>query len=138
MKNVLDSAVEKAYDGKKKIHWFEVYAGEKAVDFYKNDTWLPGDTLRAFQEYKVGIKGPLTTPVGGGIRSLNVALRQILDLYVRAGGSSVTIGSDSHVPETIGAGFVRTVTMLELAGIHGLSRFRDRGREQVPIAELRH
>ncbi|MEX0769606.1 MAG: NADP-dependent isocitrate dehydrogenase [Balneolaceae bacterium] len=81
MKSVIESAVEKAYDGKKKIHWFEVYAGEKAVDYYGGDTWLPEDTLNAFEEYKVGIKGPLTTPVGGGIRSLNVAIRQKLDLY---------------------------------------------------------
>ncbi|MDP0498843.1 MAG: NADP-dependent isocitrate dehydrogenase [Verrucomicrobiota bacterium JB022] len=77
---VFDAAVEKAYGGKKKITWFEVYAGEKA--FNKFGTWLPEDTLQAFKEYLVGIKGPLTTPVGGGIRSLNVALRQELDLYV--------------------------------------------------------
>lgn len=81
MKNVVDSAVEKAYGGKKKINWFEVYAGEKALEVYDKDSWLPEDTLKAFQEYKVGIKGPLTTPVGGGIRSLNVAIRQKLDLY---------------------------------------------------------
>ena len=77
---VLDAAVEKAYAGKKKIAWFEVYAGEKA--FNKFGEWLPEDTLRAVREYLVAIKGPLTTPVGGGIRSLNVALRQELDLYV--------------------------------------------------------
>jgi isocitrate dehydrogenase len=77
---VLDSAVEKAYNGKKKIEWKEVLAGEKA--FNKTGNWLPDETLDAFNEYLVGIKGPLTTPVGGGIRSLNVALRQILDLYV--------------------------------------------------------
>ncbi len=76
---VLDAAVEKAYDGKRKINWKEVYAGEKAFNI-KND-WLPEQTLDAFREYLVGIKGPLTTPVGGGIRSLNVALRQKLDLY---------------------------------------------------------
>ncbi len=81
MKHVVDSAVKKAYDGKKKINWFEVYAGEKAVEEYGNDTWLPEDTLKAFEEYLVGIKGPLTTPVGGGIRSLNVAIRQKLDLF---------------------------------------------------------
>ncbi|MBX7056521.1 MAG: NADP-dependent isocitrate dehydrogenase [Leptospirales bacterium] len=86
---VLDAAVEKAYGGKRKIHWFEVYAGEKSFnkfkDTYPSDlgkAWLPDDTIKAFQDYLVGIKGPLTTPVGGGIRSLNVALRQILDLYV--------------------------------------------------------
>lgn len=77
---VLDSAVEKAYGGKRKIEWMEVLAGEKA--FNKTGNWLPDETLAAFKEYLVGIKGPLTTPVGGGIRSLNVALRQILDLYV--------------------------------------------------------
>src|SRR5215207_6999372 len=77
---VLDSAVEKAYAGKRKIIWKEVLAGEKA--FNKTGSWLPDETLDAFREYLVGIKGPLTTPVGGGIRSLNVALRQILDLYV--------------------------------------------------------
>ncbi len=81
MKHVVDSAVKKAFNGKKKINWFEVYAGEKALDKYGNDEWLPQDTLKAFKEYLVGIKGPLTTPVGGGIRSLNVAIRQKLDLY---------------------------------------------------------
>ncbi len=79
-KRVLDSAVEKAYKGTKKIEWLEVLAGEKA--FNQTGNWLPDETLEAFKEYLVGIKGPLTTPVGGGIRSLNVALRQILDLYV--------------------------------------------------------
>lgn len=77
---VLDAAVEKAYQGKKKIHWYEVYAGEKAFTHFNN--WLPDETIEAFKKYVVGIKGPLTTPIGGGIRSLNVALRQMLDLYV--------------------------------------------------------
>jgi isocitrate dehydrogenase len=77
---VFDAAVQKAYDGKRKIAWFEVFAGETAKN--KFDNWLPDDTVEAFKEYLVGIKGPLTTPVGGGIRSLNVALRQMLDLYV--------------------------------------------------------
>ncbi len=77
---VFDAAVEKAYGGKRKVAWFEVFAGQAAFD--KFQTWLPDDTVAAFQEYLVGIKGPLTTPVGGGIRSLNVALRQMLDLYV--------------------------------------------------------
>src|SRR6059036_1967869 len=77
---VFDAAVDKAYGGKKKIAWFEVFAGQLAKD--KFDEWLPDDTVDAFREYLVGIKGPLTTPVGGGIRSLNVALRQLLDLYV--------------------------------------------------------
>jgi isocitrate dehydrogenase len=82
MRKVVDAAVKKAYNGEKKIAWMEVYAGEKAVKVYGNDTWLPDETLEAMREYHIGIKGPLTTPVGGGIRSLNVALRQILDLYV--------------------------------------------------------
>ncbi len=77
---VFDAAVHKAYGGKRKISWFEVFAGEAAKN--KFDNWLPDDTVEAFKEYLVGIKGPLTTPVGGGIRSLNVALRQMLDLYV--------------------------------------------------------
>src|SRR5438552_6544538 len=77
---VFDAAVEKAYDGKKKIAWFEMFAGQTAKD--KFDEWLPEDTVEAFREYLIGIKGPLTTPVGGGIRSLNVALRQLLDLFV--------------------------------------------------------
>jgi len=81
MRHVLDSAVDKAYNGKKQIEWFEIYAGEKAVKFYGDDHWLPEDTLKAIEEYKVAIKGPLTTPVGGGIRSLNVAIRQKLDLF---------------------------------------------------------
>jgi len=77
---VFDAAVQKAYGGKRKVSWFEVFAGEAAKN--KFDNWLPDDTVEAFKEYLVGIKGPLTTPVGGGIRSLNVALRQMLDLYV--------------------------------------------------------
>ncbi|MCB1008519.1 MAG: NADP-dependent isocitrate dehydrogenase, partial [Acidobacteria bacterium] len=77
---VLDAAVEKAYGGAKKIEWMEVYAGQKAYDNFQ--TWLPDETVEAFRDYLVGIKGPLTTPIGGGIRSLNVALRQMLDLYV--------------------------------------------------------
>lgn len=79
-KRILDAAVEKAYKGEKKIAWYEVFAGEKAFNTY--NSWLPADTLAAIREYIVAIKGPLTTPVGGGIRSLNVALRQELDLYV--------------------------------------------------------
>ena len=77
---VLDAAVDKEFGGKKKIAWTEVYAGEKAKNLF--DSWLPDETLEAFKTYLVGIKGPLTTPVGGGIRSLNVAIRQMLDLYV--------------------------------------------------------
>jgi isocitrate dehydrogenase len=82
MIKVVNAAVEKAYNSERKVHWMEVYAGEKATQMYDSETWLPDETLDMFKEYKVGIKGPLTTPVGGGMRSLNVALRQILDLYV--------------------------------------------------------
>ncbi|BAN53595.1 MULTISPECIES: NADP-dependent isocitrate dehydrogenase [Pseudomonas] len=82
MIKVVDAAVQKAYGGKRKIAWMEVYAGEKATQVYDQDTWLPQETLDAVRDYVVSIKGPLTTPVGGGIRSLNVALRQQLDLYV--------------------------------------------------------
>ena len=82
MIKVVDAAVEKAYGGKKKISWMEVFAGEKATKIYGPDVWLPEETLEAVKKYVVSIKGPLTTPVGGGIRSLNVALRQELDLYV--------------------------------------------------------
>jgi isocitrate dehydrogenase len=82
MLKVVDAAVAKAYGGKKKIHWMEVFAGEKSTRVYGPDMWLPEETLQALREYVVSIKGPLTTPVGGGIRSLNVALRQELDLYV--------------------------------------------------------
>ncbi len=78
---VFDAAVKKAYGGKRKIVWFEVYAGEKANKVYEQEIWLPDDTLKAITEYRVGIKGPLTTPVGGGFRSINVALRQLMDLY---------------------------------------------------------
>jgi len=77
---VFDAAVEKAYGGKRKVHWMEVYAGEKAFDLF--NSWLPDETVQVFEDFLVGIKGPLTTPIGGGIRSLNVALRQLLDLYV--------------------------------------------------------
>src|ERR1700730_10797977 len=77
---VFDDAVKKVYGGKRKIVWMEVYAGEKAYNQF--NTWLPDDTVEGFRDYLIGIKGPLTTPVGGGIRSLNVALRQLLDLYV--------------------------------------------------------
>ena len=81
MLKVVDAAVEKAYGSSRSIVWMEVFAGEKAVEVYGDDVWLPEETLEAMREYSVGIKGPLTTPVGGGIRSLNVALRQELDLY---------------------------------------------------------
>ena len=82
MIKVVDAAVQKAYGGKRKIAWMEVFAGEKSTKVYGQDVWMPDETLEAVKEYVVSIKGPLTTPVGGGIRSLNVALRQSLDLYV--------------------------------------------------------
>jgi isocitrate dehydrogenase len=82
MIKVVDAAVAKAYGGKRKISWMEIYAGEKSTKVYGPDVWLPEETLQALKEYVVSIKGPLTTPVGGGIRSLNVALRQQLDLYI--------------------------------------------------------
>ncbi len=82
MLKVVDAAVAKAYGGKRKIHWMEIYAGEKSTKVYGQDVWMPEETLEILKEYVVSIKGPLTTPVGGGIRSLNVALRQELDLYV--------------------------------------------------------
>jgi isocitrate dehydrogenase len=82
MIKVVDAAVQKAYGGQRKIHWMEIYAGEKSTRVYGPDVWLPEETLQVLRDYVVSIKGPLTTPVGGGIRSLNVALRQELDLYV--------------------------------------------------------
>src|SRR5438067_4155540 len=82
MIKVVDAAVAKAYGGARKVHWMEIYAGEKSTKVYGSDVWLPDETLAILKEYAVSIKGPLTTPVGGGIRSLNVALRQQLDLYV--------------------------------------------------------
>lgn len=82
MRRVVDEAVTKAYNGKRQIAWMEVYAGEKAVNIYGDDTWLPDETVEAVRNHIVSIKGPLTTPTSGGMRSLNVALRQILDLYV--------------------------------------------------------
>ncbi|MCA1978734.1 MAG: NADP-dependent isocitrate dehydrogenase, partial [Thiobacillus sp.] len=82
MKKVVDAAVAKAYGGKRAIAWMEVYAGEKAVKVYGGDLWLPEETVQTVKDYVISIKGPLTTPTSGGIRSLNVALRQMLDLYV--------------------------------------------------------
>ena len=82
MIKVVDAAVNKAYNGTRKIAWMEVYAGEKATKIYGANDWLPAETMQAVRDYVISIKGPLTTPVGGGIRSLNVSLRQELDLYV--------------------------------------------------------
>ena len=82
MKDVVDAAVARAYGDARKIHWMEVYAGEKSTRLYGSDVWLPQETIDTVRDYSVSIKGPMTTPVGGGIRSLNVALRQELDLFV--------------------------------------------------------
>src|SRR5471032_931681 len=82
MIDVVDAAVAKAYGSARKIHWMEVYAGEKSTKLYGDNEWFPAETFQALKDYSVSIKGPMTTPVGGGIRSLNVALRQQLDLYV--------------------------------------------------------
>src|SRR6202167_3789112 len=114
---VFDAAVAKAYGGQRKISWFEVYSGQKAFDKFQN--WLPDDTVNAFVEYLVGIKGPLTTPVGGGIRSLNVALRQMLDLYVCLRPVQYFTGVPSPVkkPEKVDMAIFRENTEDIYAGI---------------------
>ena len=81
MREVVDAAVETAYGGARKIAWMEIYAGEKAASLYGDDDWLPKETLKVMKRYAVSVKGPLTTPAGGGLRSINVAIRQSLDLY---------------------------------------------------------
>ena len=118
---VFDAAVEKAYGGKRKLHWYEVLAGEKA--FNATGNWLPEETLKAFRDYLVGIKGPLTTPVGGGIRSLNVALRQELDLYVCLRPVKYYPGVPSPVkkPEDVDMVIFRENTEDIYAGIEYLS-----------------
>src|SRR6267142_440557 len=114
---VLDAAVEKEFGGRKKIAWTEVYAGEKAKNLF--DTWLPDETIDAFKKYLVGIKGPLTTPIGGGIRSLNVAIRQILDLYVclRPGQYFKGVPSPVKAPEKVNMVIFRENTEDIYAGI---------------------
>lgn len=99
MKKVIDAAVEKAYGDSKKIHWMEIFAGEKSTKVYGDDVWMPEETLDILKEYVVSIKGPLTTPVGGGIRSLNVAMRQQLDLYTCLRPIRYYRGSPSPVRE---------------------------------------
>ena len=123
---VFDAAVEKAYNGERKIQWFEVLAGEKA--FKKTGSWLPAETLEAFKKYLVGIKGPLTTPIGGGIRSLNVALRQELDLYVCQRPVRYFKGVDSPVkrPDLVDMVIFRENTEDIYAGIEF-----ERGSEDV-------
>jgi isocitrate dehydrogenase len=125
---VFDAAVEKAYGGKRKIAWHEVLAGEKAFNTTKN--WLPDETVEAFKTYLVGIKGPLTTPIGGGIRSLNVALRQMLDLYVCLRPVRYFTGVPSPVrrPEQVDAVIFRENTEDIYAGTSGR---RSRPRPQV-------
>ena len=127
---VFDAAVEKAYGGKRKIDWMEVYAGEKAFNQFGN--WLPDETVQAFREYLVGIKGPLTTPVGGGIRSLNVALRQMLDLVrLPAPGALVQGRADpGEAPGKVDMVIFRENTEDIYAGIEFENRHR--GRQEVP------
>src|SRR5919108_5616730 len=114
---VFNAAVEKAYKGKRRVAWYEVFAGEKAKA--KFDTWLPDDTVEAIREFRVAIKGPLTTPVGGGIRSLNVALRQILDLYACVRPVKYYRGTPSPVkhPERMNLTIFRENTEDVYAGI---------------------
>src|SRR5690348_15928930 len=116
-KKVLDAAVKKAYGGKREIAWKEVLAGQASFD--KSGNWLPDETLDAFREFRVGIKGPLTTPVGGGIRSLNVALRQILDLFVCLRPVRYFQGVPSPVkhPEKVEMVIFRENTEIMYAGI---------------------
>ncbi len=99
MRKVIDAAVEKCYGSKRQIAWMEIYAGEKAVKVYGGETWLPEETLQAIEEFRVAIKGPLTTPIGGGIRSLNVAIRQRLDLYTCLRPVRYYTGTPSPVKE---------------------------------------
>jgi len=117
MQKVLDAAVEKAYGGRRKIVWFEVFAGERAMERFGE--WLPEETLQAFREYHIGIKGPLTTPVGGGIRSLNVAIRQRLDLYANVRPVHYIPGLPSPVrhPEKMNMVLFREATEDVYAGI---------------------
>ena len=134
---VFDAAVEKAYKGKRRVAWYEVFAGEKAKA--KFDNWLPDDTVDAIREFRVAIKGPLTTPVGGGIRSLNVALRQILDLYCCVRPVKYYSGVPSPVkhPERMDVVIFRENTEDVYAGVEweqGTARLRAPDR----ISEQRH
>jgi isocitrate dehydrogenase len=131
---VLDSAVAKAYGGKRKIAWMEVFAGDKANEVYGETVWLPEETLDALREYLIGIKGPLTTPVGGGIRSINVALRQRLDLYACVRPVQYFDGVPSPVrqPEQVDMVIFRENTEDIYAGIE----YREGSRETVRFLEL--
>lgn len=117
--HVFDAAVEKAYGGKKKVAWTEIYAGEKSLEVYGENEWLPEETLEAIEEYLVAIKGPLTTPVGGGIRSLNVTLRQRLDLYACVRPVKYYTGTPSPVktPEKLDIVLFRENTEDVYAGV---------------------
>src|SRR5215467_9070309 len=129
---VFDAAVEKSFRGSRKIHWFEVFAGEKA--FQKFNTWLPDETLAAIQEFRVAIKGPLTTPVGGGIRSLNVTLRQVLDLYacVRPVRYFDGVPSPVNHPERVDVIIFRENTEDVYAGVE-FAMGTDRAREIISV-----
>jgi isocitrate dehydrogenase len=124
---VFDEAINKAYNGQKKIEWMEIFAGEKANDVYKENIWLPQETLDTINEYLIAIKGPLTTPVGGGIRSINVALRQKLDLYVclRPVTYFNNVPSPVKNPELIDMVIFRENTEDIYAGIEFLSKSKD-------------
>jgi isocitrate dehydrogenase len=125
---VLDAAVAKAYDGERAIVWMEIFAGEKALE--KTKEWLPDESLRALQEFKVGIKGPLTTPVGGGIRSLNVTLRQVLDLYacIRPVRYIPGVPSPMKEPEKVDVVIFRENTEDVYAGIEWQAGSREANR----------
>ncbi|RMH12323.1 MAG: NADP-dependent isocitrate dehydrogenase, partial [Gemmatimonadetes bacterium] len=132
---VVDAAVEKAYDGVRRIAWMEIYAGEKA--FEKTGEWLPTETFEALREFKVGIKGPLTTPVGGGIRSLNVTLRQVLDLYscVRPVRWIPGVPSPMKEPEKLDVVIYRENTEDVYAGIEWASGTPEVERLRTFLAE---
>ena len=135
---VLNAAVEKAYNGSKKIEWVEVYAGEKSTKVYGENEWLPEETLTAIEEYKVGIKGPMTTPIGGGIRSINVALRQKLDLYVCLRPVCYFAGVPSPLknPELVDMVIFRENTEDIYAGIEFEARSPEAKKVEALIREL--
>ncbi|WP_424951949.1 NADP-dependent isocitrate dehydrogenase [Deinococcus sp.] len=142
---VLDAAVQKTYQGERKISWMEVYAGEKATQVYGENEWLPPSTVQAFNEYLVGIKGPLTTPVGGGIRSINVALRQELDLYACVRPVQYFAGVPSPVkqPELVDMTIFRENTEDIYAGIEYMAgtpeaaKMRDFLVNQMGVTKIR-
>ena len=133
-KMVLDAAIKKAYNGKKEIAWLEVYAGDKSNDVYGPNTWLPNETLELINKYKIAIKGPLTTPIGGGIRSINVALRQKLDLYVclRPVKWFTNVPSPVKTPEDVDMIIFRENTEDIYAGIE----FKEGSKETQKILEF--